>query len=133
MFNVSNKYRRVQVRLRGTIAPLVGQRYHEEATNWLDYHLRGKLVNAFVYQTDRHNRFLADICFHEDNRLIQVDMLREGYTWHYSLQDKRNELADLEQEARRLKKGMWSSSAEELQPPWIFRKQQRDNQKRDNQ
>jgi len=118
-------YRKKKVRLRGVIAPLEGQHFHKEAAAWLDDKLTGEKVNVFVYETDKHRRFVADVCLQSENRLVQVAMLRNGLTWHYALQDKRCELAELEEEAKKSRKGMWKKGTN-LQPPWIYRKKQRD-------
>ncbi len=54
------------------------------------------------------------------NLNVNKELLRQGMAWHYKYFNKDEELAELEQEAREKKIGLWS------QPnpiaPWDFRR-----------
>lgn len=55
---------------------------------------------------------------------VNAAMVREGLAWHYKKYSKDGELAELENEARDAKQGLWADP--EPIAPWTWRKQQRE-------
>ncbi len=67
---------------------------------------------------DRYGRTLGDIYLGE--RWINLEMVSEGYAWHYKAYSKDKKLAAAEVVARKGKKGLWADS--DPVPPWEYRK-----------
>ncbi len=110
-----------------------------------------------MHTTDRYGRLVADVIL-ENGLDYGQEMLRKGAAWvsffsyyfnlnrlllcmsdvgfnfslvaqHYKAYDKRQELADLEQEARNAGVGLWSYARP--QEPWVYRKKKRERQRND--
>lgn len=56
------------------------------------------------------------------------DMLRAGAAWHYKHYDKREKYAQLEQEAREAKRGLWAGARP--MAPWEYRRRYRNHDRR---
>ena len=54
------------------------------------------------------------------NLNVNKELLRQGMAWHYKYFNKDEELAELEQEAREKKIGLWSQPNPSA--PWDFRR-----------
>lgn len=80
----------------------------------------GTQVKVIEKDKDRYGRIVAIVVL-EDGRVLNEELLRNGFAWHYKKYDNTKEWAKLEEEARSAKKGLWSQ--ENPQAPWDFRHQ----------
>lgn len=81
-------------------------------------------VTLHVHDTDRYGRIVADVVT-KDGQNYGCEMLRQGAAWHYKAYDRREEYAQLEQEARQAGIGLWSYPRP--QEPWEYRRRIREN------
>lgn len=76
-------------------------------------------VTAQITQKDHYNRFIAYSYLNNGDELSR-EMLKAGLAWHYKQYNDDPELANMEREARRLKKGLWVDKNPKA--PWEIRK-----------
>jgi micrococcal nuclease len=115
--------RREKVRLNGIDAPELSQAFGIKAMRRASTLALGKRVMVVPMGTDKRGRTVADV-FLPDNRLLNHELVREGLAWWY----KRYALGDtvleqLERDARKAKRGLWTDS--DPLPPWKWRQQHR--------
>ncbi|MBM4274656.1 MAG: hypothetical protein FJ128_11040 [Deltaproteobacteria bacterium] len=112
-----------KVRLYGIDAPERRQPYSNAARKYLSDLVFGKKVRVRVRTQDRYGRVVAEI-IREDGVNVNQEMLRAGYAWWYRKYAKKELLLlQLEQEARRARRGLWADPRPA--PPWEFRKGKR--------
>lgn len=117
-----------RVRIMGIDCPETAQNFGKEAGDIGRAILLNKNITLHVHTTDRYGRIVADVTSPDGSDYAQY-MLRQGAAWHYKAYDKRQELADLEEEARANGIGLWSYARP--QPPWDYRRRRREAQGRD--
>ena len=120
-----------KVRLYGIDAPeavkgskKVGQPYGEEAYQALRSKVKGQKVSVDVIDIDKYKRVVSIVRMGQRN--INKEMVQEGWAWAYRKYLDRayaSEYITLEDEARKGGRGLWQQS--NPQPPWEFRKAQR--------
>jgi micrococcal nuclease len=65
-----------------------------------------KEVKYIVTDTDRYGRSIAKI-YYDDNKYLSAEIIRNGFGWQYKQYSTSKLLANLEQEARANKRGLW--------------------------
>ena len=99
----------------------------KEATEALSKMVMGKEIKVTWTKKDNFDRLLAQI--HVDKTHANQEMLRTGHAWHFKRYNQSKELAELEEEAKKAKRGLWAT--ENPQAPWDFRKETRSPEKPD--
>lgn len=121
---------RLTVRLYGIDAPetrkphLPGQPFSSQAKRILMYKLLGKEVVAELIERDQYGRSVAVIKL--ARRDINAEMVAEGMAWayrQYLVAPYASQYINLEEQARRLRRGLWRDANPE--PPWEFRRGQK--------
>lgn len=79
----------------------------------------GKNVRVESNGTDRYGRVLGTV--YVDGQNLNKALVKAGLAWHFKRYSKDQEYAELENEARSKKVGLWSESNPIA--PWDFRKQ----------
>lgn len=113
---------RLKVRLYGIDAPEAdridhhtgqvskpGQPYGEESWKALESKIMGEKVRMDVLDIDKYKRLVGMVWL--DDRNIDLEMVREGYAEafiEYLKPPYRSQFLEAEQEARSLKRGIWS-------------------------
>jgi endonuclease YncB( thermonuclease family) len=115
---VTPSNQQVKVRLSGIDTPERKQAFGTQAKQALSAKVFGKLVRVQDNGQDRYGRTLGDIYLGE--RWVNLEMVAEGYAWHYKAYSKDKRLADAEVGARKAKRGLWTDR--DPVPPWEFRK-----------
>ncbi|WP_299702131.1 thermonuclease family protein [uncultured Pontibacter sp.] len=110
----------VTVRLYGIDTPEKNQAYGQRAKQFASDLAFGKNVRLIEHNKDRYGRTVGTIIL-PDGRNLNEEMVREGYAWHYTAYSKDKNLANLEADARRFKRGLWQDPNPIA--PWDFRKQ----------
>jgi len=105
------------IRLETIDAPEMTQAYGAQAKKALEGKIAGKEVNIVWKSKDKYGRIRGEV-FLEDRRLC-LEMVAEGYAWHYLKYSKDPQLATAEKEAREAKRGLWSEA--NPTPPWEYR------------
>ncbi len=121
----------LRIRLLGIDAPEVvhgekpGQPYGEEARDYLDHLIGGKIVRVDAYGPDKYKRVLAVVWDEQVN--VNVLMVAMGYAEVYRgapCQAYCQQLEDAEAKARRDRVGMWAPG-DMYESPAVFRKRVR--------
>lgn len=107
-----------KIRLNGIDAPESKQDFGSKSKQYLSDLIFGKTVTVEVQTIDQYKRYVSDIYL--DGQYINAKMIEKGLAWHYKQYSKDQNLAELENEARTAKVGLWSSK--EPTAPWDFRK-----------
>ena len=122
----SNK-EQVRIRLHGIDCPERGQDFGTAARQKLSSFIFGQYVQFEEKDTDRYGRTIA-VVYNQKGISVNEQMLQEGLAWHYKEYDNNPGWDQLERNARRKKIGIWSQP--HPTPPWLFRKAQREKNKK---
>lgn len=115
----------IDVRLMDIDAPEKDQPYADAARNALVFLIEGRRVFVDVVEIDRYGRKVAKVYREPDRLEIARTLVHEGHVWVNRKYAKDPTLAKLEDAARAKHFGLWSLAADQLMPPWQFRRQQR--------
>ena len=116
-----------EIQVEGIDAPELTQPHGKEATEALSKMVMGKEIKVNWTKKDNFDRLLAQI--HVDKTHANQEMLRTGHAWHFKRYNQSKELAELEEGAKKAKRGLWAT--ENPQAPWDFRKETRSPEKPD--
>ena len=84
-----------------------------------------KNVRVVWKEKDRYGRIVGDV--HLGDRNVNVEMVHDGFAWWYkTYAPKSKPLEQAEAEARKEKRGLWHDKNPE--PPWDFRKKEREKE-----
>ncbi|MCS7309384.1 MAG: thermonuclease family protein [Armatimonadetes bacterium] len=114
--------RAVRVRLEGIDCPESGQAYGTRAKQFTSELVFGKEVAVQVRGTDQYGRILGEVIL-PDGRSLNRELVRNGYAWWYRRYSNDPVLQQLEEEARRERRGLWRDR--NPIPPWEFRRERR--------
>jgi micrococcal nuclease len=109
----------IKVRMEGIDAPEKGMPFYKKSKQYLADLCFGQQVMIQSAGTDQHQRVLA-YTYLEDGRELSREMLKAGMAWHYKQYNSDTALANLENEARALKRGLWAEK--DPMAPWTNRK-----------
>jgi endonuclease YncB( thermonuclease family) len=110
------------LRLHGIDAPEMGQAFGDRAKQFTSGLAFGRSVAVRVTGHDRYGRAIGDV-FLPDGRNLNQEVVRAGYAWWYRRYSPDCRLAQLETEAREVRRGLWAQR--NPSPPWEHRRQQR--------
>ncbi|HYG02205.1 MAG TPA: thermonuclease family protein [Chryseosolibacter sp.] len=110
---------KILVRLYGVDCPEDGQGFSTKAKQYTDAVCRNKNVKVIKRTMDVHGRIIGDIIL-PDGKDLAKELLKFGYAWHYKEYSDDKDLAALEMEARRQKKGLWVEA--NPMAPWEYKK-----------
>ena len=111
--------RPLRVRLHGIDCPERNQDFGSVARQFTGEKTFGRVVEIVPMDADKYGRTVAKV--YVDGQYLNLMLLAEGLAWwfkKYAPND--DDLAQAEQEARKLKKGLWSHP--NAIPPWDFRR-----------
>ncbi len=78
----------------------------------------GQVVTVRVKVVDKYGRTVGEVIL-SDGSSLNKELLRAGLAWWYRKYSTDQVLADLEDEARRSRIGLWQDP--KAIPPWVFR------------
>ncbi len=84
--------------------------------------LQGKVVDVQEVDKDRYGRVVANV--HVGSVHVNRAQVANGLAWRYVQYDKRGEFTEVEQAARRARKGLWADA--NPVPPWEWRKSEKE-------
>ncbi len=128
---VTSNQAKLRLRLLGIDAPEVphgdkpGQPFGEEARDYLDHLIGGKMERVDAYGPDEHKRVLAVVW--DEQVIVNLLMVAMGYAEVYRgapCQVYCRELTEAEAKARRDRVGMWAPG-DMYESPAVFRKRMR--------
>jgi endonuclease YncB( thermonuclease family) len=109
---------RVKVRISGIDAPELRQSYGHAAKRSLASLCQRKIAEVAVLDIDAYGRAVARVfCAGRDAGAVQV---ASGLAWVYRPYLRTPYLLDLENAARRQRRGLWAAA--NPMPPWTWRK-----------
>lgn len=111
----------VRIRLNGIDCPERKQDYYQVCKDALAAYIFGKEVQLITRGKDRYTRTIADVFY--KNKNINLDMIRNGFGWHYKKYSSDPVMAKAEQKARKAKIGLWQMKNPVA--PWDYRKYKR--------
>lgn len=114
--------RALTIRLAEIDAPELEQPGAKEATEVLAELVLSRKIVVRIFDIDIHRRVVGRV--YVDGVYVNAEMVARGHAWAYTryLQDSR--LVQLEEQARRDKRGLWAAPGEPV-PPWEWRKRPR--------
>jgi micrococcal nuclease len=112
-----------KIRLSGIDAPESRQPFGSRAKQSLSGKVFGKTVRVLSEGQDKYGRTLGTV--EVDGRNVNVEMVKEGFAWHYKQYSKSKTLAAAEVEARKAKAGLWADP--NPIPPWEWRHKEKEN------
>lgn len=102
-----------------------GQPYGEEARKALERKIGGQKMQLDIIAVDRYRRKVSMVWI--GNRNINQEMVTEGWAWAYRKYLRgayASEFIQDEEQARKKRLGLWKQY--NPQPPWEFRRMQRE-------
>lgn len=117
----------VRVRLVDIDAPERKQPFGQKSRQFLADMIFRQQVTIVEKGKDRYNRVLGTV-FKEDNTNVNESQVSNGMAWAYRYREQATNPAmlELEQDARRKRRGLWSDPQSSIVEPWKWR---RDNNK----
>lgn len=117
--------REQRIRLSGIDCPERSQAFGAVARTFTGDLVFSKDVKVLSEGKDQYDRVLGWV-YLEDGRCLNHELLRAGLAWHYKAYNSDPDLADMEDEARAQRRGLWIDP--EPVPPWEFRRLRRNQQ-----
>ena len=108
-----------KIRLNAIDAPEKAQPYGTRSKQALADMTMSKNVRVKILNKDKYGRFIGMISTDEVPD-VNGAMLEQGLAWHYAYFDKTEKYAELEQEARAAKRGLWRDANPTA--PWDYRR-----------
>lgn len=113
--------RKYKIRLERIDAPETGQPFGEESKQHLKKLIATKKVVVRYETEDQYGRILGIVYL--DGVDINLQMVADGFAWHYSHFDKSSEYIEAESRARAARRGLWAQAFPER--PYDFRRRSR--------
>ena len=110
----------VRIRMDGIDAPERGQPHAQRATDYLKELTENQIISVSLKNKDRYGRIISFSRL-ADGRELGAEMIKAGYAWHYKQYNNDRQLARLENEARKARRGLWQDN--DPIAPWDWRRQ----------
>lgn len=107
-----------RIRLYGIDCPEKTQPFGQRAKQYASSLMFGKVVTLERADVDRYGRTIGRL--YVDGKYVNAEMIRAGFAWHYKQYSSDRDLAALELDARRARRGLWAD--QQPVPPWEFRR-----------
>jgi len=112
--------KQTEIRLAHVDAPEYSQAFGRKSKNFLSGMVAGKEVKYRIYESkDRYGRVVAEIILN-DTLNVNMEMVRNGYAWHFKKYSNSYQYGSLERAARKAGIGLWAE--EDAVAPWEYRK-----------
>ncbi len=106
------------VHLAGIDCPELRQAFGSRAKQFTERVAAGQTVTVRAHGRDDHGRMLAVVTL-PNGRSLNRELVGAGLAWKLK-ESKNKQLTQLEKDARRAKRGLWSAA--KPTPPWEYRK-----------
>ncbi len=133
---LTDQKKQVKVRLYQIDAPESGQAYGQKAKQVLSDMIYGQYATIRLHGKDQYKRRFGTIeytdcwpnevnCADEETKLqnINLNMIKQGYAWHYPYDGENSQYQQAEQEAREAKRGLWADK--HAVAPWEWRNEKK--------
>lgn len=112
----------IRVRLADIDCPEKKQPFGHAAKKYVLEIAAHKIVTVHSKTKDRYGRAIGEVILPNSDSLNRL-LIRDGYAWHYKKYSKDESLAELENQARKNKVGLWQDN--NPTPPWQWRRGKR--------
>ena len=112
----------VKVRIFGVDSPERAQPYGMDAREFTYGQVYGEYVELEIKDKDKYGRTVGIIRY-GDGKVLNEELLKAGFGWHYKKYSDDAEYARMEIEARENHRGLWQDP--DPMAPWDYRHQQR--------
>lgn len=119
---LDSQNRQVKIRLHGIDAPEKAQAFGNVARKALGDLIEGKTVEIQQVEKGRYGRVVANV--HVGGTYVNREQVAKGLAWRYVQYDKKGEFTQVEQAAKRARKGLWADARPV--PPWEWRKSEKE-------
>lgn len=109
----------IRVRLAHIDCPERGQPYYKKAKDFAGSLCFNKEVNVINKGQDRNNRIIGEVEL-PDGKLMNGEMVKSGFAWHFVKYSNNETIQQLETDARTARYGLWADASPT--PPWEWRK-----------
>ena len=109
----------IRVRLAEIDCPEKDQPFGQAAKKYVLKIASQKIVTVESKTKDRYGRTIGEVFLPNGDSLNRL-LIRDGYAWHYKKYSKDESLAELENQARKNKAGLWQDN--NPIPPWSWRR-----------
>jgi endonuclease YncB( thermonuclease family) len=107
-----------RIRIANIDCPERKQPFSKRAKQFTSDAIFGKTIEVEILSKDRYGRLIANVLY--DNGLIlNEELLKHGYAWHFLKYSKDKDLQKMEDDARNNRIGLWQDSMSI--PPWEWR------------
>jgi micrococcal nuclease len=110
-----------KIRLYGIDCPELKQPFGAQAKSYTEKWVLGQTVSIQKISKDRNGRVVAKVTVNRIN--LNELLLKNGYAWHFTRYDNSVLYANLQQQAKTAKLGLWAASNPIA--PWEWRKMKR--------
>ena len=110
-----------KIRLLAIDTPEGSQAYGDKAKQALSKKVFGQFVQVHWEKQDQYKRVLGNIII--GKRWINLEMVAEGWAWHYKQYDKDKRFAEAETKAKAARRGLWADRNPVA--PWDWRKEKK--------
>ncbi len=97
------------IRVADVDCPEKAQPFGNKAKQFTSKEVFGKLVNIQKKNIDKYGRIIGYVLY--ENKNLSLELLKNGYAWHYKYYSKDLKMDKLEKYARANKKGLWIEKA----------------------
>jgi micrococcal nuclease len=111
--------KKIRVRMFGIDSPERGQAFSVKAREFTAALIAGKEINVTIRNNDRYGRSVCDV-YLNDGTYVNAEIVKAGYAWLFTRYSNDDTLAQLEEDARKNKRGLWQE--DNPLPPWEFRR-----------
>ena len=109
-----------RVRLNGIDAPERKQPFSTKAKERLSELIGENPVRMVDWGPDKYGRTIGDV--YNGDKLLNLELVRDGFAWHFKRYSSDPKLASAEIEARAAKRGLWADP--KPVEPWQWRAQE---------
>lgn len=106
-----------KIRLNGIDAPEISQAFGRRGKEALSAKVFQKPVRVHCHDKDKYGRTIGDVFV--DDHDVNVEMVEEGWAWHYVKYSTSQALAVAEEQAKTQKLGLWADPNPIA--PWDYR------------
>jgi endonuclease YncB( thermonuclease family) len=99
------------------------QPFGADAKKTLSALVFGKEVSVLKIDMDRYGRTVGRV--YQDRTDVNLEMVKAGAAWAYKKYLSDPSILEAETAARSRKAGLWALQADQIMPPWDWRKERR--------
>lgn len=112
----------IKIRVANIDCPENKQPFASKAKQFTLNQVFSKDVTLHYLKKDRYGRYICNVIYN-DSLSLSEELLKNGFAWHYIKYSNDRRLQALEDQARKLKIGLWQDS--NPIPPWEWRSKKR--------